>query len=64
METITYTTITKELAQPVVDLLRICFPQMRPRDQYSSQEMADMADIFPEGTIVALDGEKVVGMGT
>ena len=64
METITYTTITQELAQPVVDLLRICFPQMRPRDQYSSQEMADMADIFPEGTIVALDGEKVVGMGT
>lgn len=64
METITYTTITKELAQPVVELLRICFPQLRPREQYNSQEMADMADIFPEGTIIALDGSRVIGMGT
>lgn len=37
---------------------------MPPDDQYNARELVELAQIFPEGTTLALDGEKVVGMGT
>ncbi len=37
---------------------------MPPDEQYNVRELIEMAQIFPEGTIIALDGEAVVGMGT
>ena len=37
---------------------------MPPGDQYTAKELRELAQIFPEGTIVALDGDTVVGMGT
>ena len=33
-------------------------------DKYSREDLEEMAEVFPEGTIVALAGEEVVGKGT
>lgn len=63
MNEITYTILTPELCQPVVDLIGICFPTVAPEDQHDIEDLEEAAEIFPEGTIVALDGDKVIGMG-
>ena len=63
MSEITYTILAPELCQPVMDLIEICFPTMDPEDQHSVEELEEAAEIFPEGTIVALDGDRVIGMG-
>ena len=57
MNKITYTILNKQLCQPVATLLEICFPDMPPENRYNTQELEEMTDIFPEGTIVALDGD-------
>ncbi|MFK7800281.1 MAG: GNAT family N-acetyltransferase [Anaerolineae bacterium] len=64
MTEITYTTINHDLCQPVADLVDICFPDMPDIDKYDREDLEIMADRFSEGTIVALSGETVVGMGT
>ena len=64
MSDIRYTTITPELAAPVADLVDLCFPDMPSYDKYSTDDLLQMADNFPEGTIIALHGEQPVGMGT
>ena len=37
---------------------------MPPGDQYTARELRELTRIFPEGTVIALDGDTVVGMGT
>lgn len=64
MTEITYTTITHQLAPAVAELVDLCFPDMPAIDKYSQEDLEEMAEVFPEGTIIALAGEKVVGMGT
>ena len=64
MKEIRYTILTTQLCQPVARLLEICFPDMPPEEQYNVTELHEMVEIFPEGTIVALDGDSVIGMGT
>ena len=64
MTEITYTILDKSLSVRVAAMLKVCFPDMLPIDQYSSEELDEMAEVFPEGTIVALDEDRVVGMGT
>ena len=64
MTEITYTTITHQLAPAVADLVDLCFPDMPEIDKYTTEDLEEMAEIFQEGTIVALAGNKVVGMGT
>ncbi len=61
---LTYTTLTKALCRPVAELIAICFPDMPPSDQYSEEDLLQMADIFPAGTIVVLNDDQVIGMGT
>ncbi len=63
MSEIKYTILAKQYCKAVAELLVICFPDMHSRDQYNETELEEMADIFPEGTFVALDGERVVGVG-
>jgi len=63
MNEITYTILTPELCQPVVDLIHTCFPTVEPKDQHDLEDLQEAAEIFPEGTIIALDGDKVIGMG-
>ena len=64
MADINYTTLDWEHCKKVADLLAICFPDMPIEDQYTQEELEEVAEVFPEGTIVALHGEQVVGMGT
>jgi predicted N-acetyltransferase YhbS len=64
MAEITYQPIEEKHAREIAKLLRTCFPLMPPGDQYTAKELRELARIFPEGTIVALDGDTVVGMGT
>lgn len=63
MSTIQYIPITAQLCEPVAELLQICFPHLPKESIYAAHELEELADIYPEGTIVALDGERVVGMG-
>ncbi len=60
----TYTTITPSLCKPIADLLLACFPEIPLSEQYEVHDMEEIAEVFPEGTIVALDGQRVVGVGT
>lgn len=59
-----YTKLTEKLCQPVITLIERCLPEMPPQDQYSDEEMAELVNVFPEGTIVVLDGDNVIGVGT
>ena len=63
---ITYTTLTYELAEPVANLINSCFPDMTDDDRYVPEDLELMADLFAEGSIVALGGSRqiVVGFGT
>ena len=64
MSNIRYTTINESLCAAVAELVKICFPEMPESDQYTEADLLEMAKLFPAGTIVVLDGEKVIGMGT
>ncbi|MEM9774295.1 MAG: GNAT family N-acetyltransferase [Chloroflexota bacterium] len=64
MSEITFTTITAQLCKPVAELVDMCFPDMPSIDKYSEEDLLKMNQTFPEGTIIALDGEMPVGMGT
>jgi GNAT superfamily N-acetyltransferase len=61
---ITYKPIEEKYALEVAKLLKLCFPLMPPDEQYDAKELIELAQIFPEGTIIALDGDTVIGMGT
>lgn len=39
------------------------FPTVDPADLYSAPELSDLAEAFPEGNFVALDGDEPVAMG-
>lgn len=64
MSNIRFTVLTEERCAAVAELIQICFPQMPESDQYTESDLLEMAEVFPAGTIVMLDGDKVIGMGT
>lgn len=64
MAEISYTILRHDLCPQLAELIEICFPDMPPEDQYDQGELEEMAEVFAAGTIVALDGDKTVGMGT
>ncbi|WP_420611786.1 GNAT family N-acetyltransferase [Candidatus Spongiisocius sp.] len=39
------------------------FPSANPADLYSAGELVELAEVFPEGGFVVLDGETPIGMG-
>ena len=63
---IIYTTLSHDLAEPVAYLINSCFPDMTDDDRYVPEDLELMADLFAEGSIVALtENQKVVvGFGT
>lgn len=61
---ISYTIISTDLCKRVAELVAICFPTMPVEDQYTEEDLQEMVELFPEGTIVAMHGDKAVGMGT
>ena len=64
MAEIQYVPINCTLCDGVAELVRLCFPDMPQREQYSVAELEEIVDIYPEGTVVALDGKRPIGMGT
>lgn len=64
MSDIRYTILTEQLCQPVTDLLVLCFPDLAYDDEHELQYFEQIVKILPEGTIIALEGDKVVGMGS
>ena len=61
---IVYRPIRPEDTTAVAELIKLCFPQMPEEDQYTAEDLAELAELFPEGTIIAWEGDTVVGMGT
>ena len=39
------------------------FPTVAPEDLYSADELLDLAEVFPEGNFVVLDGAEPIAMG-
>ncbi len=60
---LTYPNITPEHAPALAQLQRMAFPESDPDILFSVADLVKHAEIFPEGTFVALDGERPVAMG-
>ena len=63
MNRIAISTIRPEHAPQLRRLQLICFPAVPPDDLFSEAELVEMSAVFPEGAFVALDGERVIGLG-
>lgn len=63
---IIYKTLTHEYAQNAAELINICFPHMPDEDRYLEEDLIEMVEVFPNGTVLAIndDSQKVVGFGT
>ncbi|CAN5283799.1 GNAT family N-acetyltransferase [soil metagenome] len=56
-------TLTKELAPQCAALELSAFPYAAPSELLSEADMVAYSEMFPEGFVVVLDGERVVGQG-
>lgn len=63
MSELRYTQLTKDLAPACAELERISFPTADPDELLTEQDITAYAAVFPEGFIVCLDGDRVVGQG-
>lgn len=58
-----YEQIRPEWADALEQIELACFPTVDPSDLYNANLLRDFCEVFPEGGIVALDGDQPVGMG-
>lgn len=58
------TTLRPEHAEGLEHLQRVCFPTLGEQELMRAEHFESHARIFPEGDFVALDGERVVGLGS
>jgi GNAT superfamily N-acetyltransferase len=58
-----YVTLTADLAPALAELELTAFPLADPSGLLNEEDIRVFAEVFPEGYIVALDGERPVGMG-
>lgn len=63
MTKLQYVPVRAEHGAGVTELQRLCFPHTPREYHFTPDDVAQMAAIFPEGTFVVLDGDKVVGLG-
>ncbi len=63
MSTLRFVNLLPEHAAQLAELQKICYPYTPLEELYKEHEFVQHAAAFPEGTFVALDGEKVVGVG-
>jgi len=61
---IEYRVVEGVFAEAMVELERLCFPTLGPADLITVKGVLLQEKIFPEGAFVALDGDRVVGMGS
>lgn len=64
MGDIVYRTATSEYAEQMVELELLCFPNVDPEDLLTVETVRLQEELFPEGAVMALDGDRVVGMGS
>lgn len=57
------TTLTRDLAPQCAALELAAFPYADPSDLLSEEDILAYSETFPEGFVVVLDGERVVGQG-
>lgn len=64
MSTITITTIRPEFFAQLEQLQRTCYPTLGLHELMRVEHFTSQYQIFPEGQIVVLDGERVIGQGS
>lgn len=64
MSTLTYTTLRPQHARELVALQAITYPFTAPENRYDEEELMLVAQLFPEGTFVVLDGARPIAMGS
>lgn len=55
--------VSAEYADQMEDLELRCFPNIDPEELLSADGVRLQAEVFPEGSFMVLDGDRVVGMG-
>ena len=63
MSGLTYTNLRAEWADALEHIEHASFPTADRADLYHAEELRDLAREFPEGCVVALDGDTPVAMG-
>ncbi len=63
MSELTYTTIRREWAEALEHIEHTSFPTADRADLYDAEELRTLARDFPQGCVVALDGDVPVAMG-
>ena len=58
-----YCNIEARWADPLEALELRTFPTVDPADLYCAEELRDVAEVFPEGNFVVLDGDEPIAMG-
>lgn len=58
-----YLHIERRWAEALEALELRCFPDVDPADLYDAGELRELAEVFPEGNFVVLDGEAPIAMG-
>lgn len=56
--------IDPEHIAQLCELQLLCFPTIPPAELFNEENFNEICDTFPAGTFVALEGEKVVGLGS
>ncbi len=64
MAEITITTLAPEHFVQLAQLQRDCYPTLGEQELMNVEHFAAQYDVFPEGQIVALDGDRVIGQGS
>ena len=64
MQTLTITTISPQYFAALEALQRACYPTLDAQELMRVEHYASQYSIFPEGQIVVLDGERVIGQGS
>lgn len=58
------TTLKPEYFEQLEALQRTCYPTLGPQELMRVEHFASQYAIFPEGQIVVLDGDRVIGQGS
>lgn len=63
MSDLHYSILKPEHAETLAELQLVIYPHVSADARFSADEFRHHAQLFPEGTIVVLDGARAVGMG-
>jgi GNAT superfamily N-acetyltransferase len=64
MQPLTLTTIAPHYFDALAALQRVCYPTLGAQELMRVEHYASQHAVFPEGQIVVLDGDRVIGQGS